>query len=329
MREKFFPAGCQNSYTGVPELPEVQTTVSGLNKKVLKRTFIDVWSDWKKIIKKPKDFEQFKEEIKNKKIKKIWRRAKNIIFDLSPTNFDVKEKRHRQKGRSSKLVGDKSDNYSLLVHQKMTGHLLVGNWKLLNGKWQPTKEGPLKDPYNRFLHLIFFFDDGKMMALSDARKFAKVELQKTEEVLKDFEKLGPEPLDKNFTFAKFKEILKNKKGRIKQILMDQNIIAGIGNIYSSEILWRAKIHPEKNVAKLNEKELKSIYDSIKKVLTLAVKLGGESFSDYRKPDGSKGDFDTERKVYRREGQKCSRDGAKIKRISLGGRSAFFCPNCQK
>jgi formamidopyrimidine-DNA glycosylase len=169
------------------------------------------------------------------------------------------------------------------------------------------------------------------MALSDARKFAKVELQKTDELLnsKEFKNLGPEPLEKSFTFDKFKEILANKKGKIKQVLMNPEIIAGIGNIYSSEILWQTKIHPEKNVAKLDEKELKLLHDAIKKVLTLGIKLGGESFSDYRKPDGTKGNFDTERKAYRREGQKCSRCGSKIKRIKFGGRSAFFCPNCQR
>lgn len=288
----------------MPELPEVQTTVNGLTKKVLNRTFIDAWSDWQKIVKKPKDFEQFKKEIKNKKIKKIWRRAKNIIFDLS-------------------------EDYSLLVHQKMTGHLLVGNWEQKDGKWIPQQEGPLNDPYNRFLHLIFFLGDKKMMALSDARKFAKVELWKTKKLERELEKLGPEPLDENFTLEKFKKIFKNKKGRVKQVIMDPNVIAGIGNIYSSEALWQAKIHPEKSVAKLNRKELKSLYEAIKKVLTLAVKLGGESFSDYRKPDGSKGDFDTERKAYKKEGQKCNRCGTKIKRIKFGGRSAFFCPNCQR
>lgn len=288
----------------MPELPEVQTTVDGLKPKVLKRAFVDVWSDWKKIVKKPKDFEQFKKEIKGKTIKKVWRRAKNIIFDLS-------------------------DNYSLLVHQKMTGHLLIGEWEEKDGKWISKKRGPLDDPYNRFLHLIFFLDNKKMIALSDARKFAKVELQKTEDLLKDFEKLGPEPLEESFTFEKFKEILKNKKGRIKIVLMNPEVIAGIGNIYASEVLWQAKIHPEKNVAKLNEKELKSLYQAIKKVLALAVKLGGESFSDYRKPDGSKGDFDAERKVYNREGEKCERCGTKIKRIKFGGRSAFYCPDCQK
>jgi len=303
--------------TGVPELPEVETTVRGLNKRVLERTLVDVWSDWEKIVKKPKNFEEFKRIIKGKKIRKIWRRAKNIIFDLS-------------------------GGYSLLIHQKMTGHLLVGNWKLENGIWKPVKDGPLNDPYNRFLHLIFFLDNpsshkatdgrgGKMMALSDARKFAKVELWKTEDLLNspEFKKLGPEPLDKIFTLEKFKEVLKRPKGKVKQVLMDQSVIAGIGNIYASEILWAAKIHPEKNIAKLSNSELKLLYQSIKKVLSLGVKLGGESFSDYRKPDGSKGDFDTERRVYKRDGQKCSRCKTKIKRIKLGGRSAFFCPHCQK
>lgn len=291
----------------MPELPEVETTIRGLNKKVLNRAFIDVRSDWEKTVKRPRDFRQFKKELKNKKIKRIWRRAKNIIFDLS-------------------------DGYSLLVHQKMTGHLLVGNWIMENRKWKPADEKSfLNDPYNKFLHLMFFLDDKKMMALSDARKFAKVELWKTEDLLnsKEFKSLGPEPLEKSFTFEKFKEILKNKRGKVKQAIMDQNVIAGIGNIYSSEALWRAKIHPEKNIAKLNEKELKLLYQAIKKVLTLGVKLGGESFSDYRKPDGSKGDFDTERKAYKRENQNCHRCKTKIKRIKVAQRSAFFCPHCQK
>lgn len=290
----------------MPELPEVQTTVNYLNKKVLRRAFVDVWTDWKKTIKKPERFDEFKLRIKGKKIIKVWRRAKNVIFELS-------------------------ERYSLLVHQKMTGHLLLGKWVLKGKKWEPVKHGHLDDPHNRFLHVIFFLDNGEMLALSDLRKFAKIELWKTDELLnsKEFEALGPEPLDKNFVFEKFRKLFVGKKGKIKQALMDPCFIAGIGNIYSSEALWRAKIHPEKNVAKLSNKELKSLYQAIKKVLELGVKLGGESFSDYRKPDGSKGDFDAERKAYKREGQKCFRCGTKIKRQKIGQRSAFFCPNCQK
>ncbi|MFA6190492.1 MAG: bifunctional DNA-formamidopyrimidine glycosylase/DNA-(apurinic or apyrimidinic site) lyase [Candidatus Staskawiczbacteria bacterium] len=302
----------------MPELPEVETTVKGLNAKVLNRTFVSVWSDWKKLVKKPKDFLQFEKQIKNKKIIKIWRRAKNIIFDLS-------------------------GGLSLLVHQKMTGHMLVGKWSRHSGIppeagsiWKPIKEGPLNDPYNRFLHLIFFLDNKEMIALSDARKFAKVELWEKKELESELKKIGPEPLEKSFTFEKFKENLlwqnppspRLRQGTVKQILMVPEVIAGIGNIYASEILWWAKVHPQKSVAKLNEKELRLIYKAIKSVLQKAVKLGGESFSDYRKPDGTKGDFDTERRVYKREGQKCGRCSVKIKRIKFGGRSTFFCPKCQ-
>lgn len=290
----------------MPELPEVETTVKGLNAKVLNRAFVDVWTDWGKTVKKPASFEQFKKEIKNKKIIKVWRRAKNVIINLS-------------------------DNYSLLVHMKMTGHLLYGIWNLESGSWKPVGNEALKDPMNRFLHIIFFLDNGQMLALSDARKFAKVELWKTEDLLnsKEFKNLGPEPLDKDFDFDKFKECLAGKKGAIKQVLMDPNVIAGIGNIYSSEALWYAKIHPEKSTAKLSEKELKDLYEAVKKVLALGVDLGGESFSDYRNVEGKEGDFDIERKAYKREGQNCQRCGEKIKRLKIGQRSAFYCPHCQK
>lgn len=289
----------------MPELPEVETTVRGLNNKVLNRTFVDVWTDWKKTVKKP-DFNNFKKEIKKKKIKRVWRRGKNIILELS-------------------------DGYSILIHQKLTGHLLFGSWILDNGYWRAEKKGVLEDKVNTYIHLVFFLDNGKMLALSDLRKFAKVELWKTEELLnsKKFKGLGPEPLDKSFTFDKFKRVLANKKGKIKQVLMNQEIIAGIGNIYSDEALWRAKIHPFKDVSKLKETELKLLYFAIKDVLKKGIKLGGESFADYRNIEGKKGAFDKERKVYQREKEKCFRCGTEIKRLKIGGRSAHFCPKCQK
>jgi formamidopyrimidine-DNA glycosylase len=288
----------------MPELPEVQTTVNQLKPKALNRAFVGVWSDWKKTVKKPKDFLDFEKQLKNKKINNIFRRAKNIIFDLS-------------------------GEYSLLIHQKMTGHLLFGKWVLQDKRWHPEQKGFLSDKTNSFIHILFFFDNGKMLALSDARKFAKVELWKSDELKKELEKLGPEPLDKNFTSKKLTEILKNKKGKIKQVLMDQNAISGIGNIYASEALWMAKINPQRQANLLNDAEIKTLCQSIKKVLELSIKLGGESFSDYRKPDGSEGGYDTERKVYKREGENCRRCGHKIERIKIGQRGTFYCPNCQK
>ena len=290
----------------MPELPEVETIVRDLNKKVLGRTFVDVWTDWQKMIKKPENFKTFKKTIIGKKILKIRRRGKNILFELSGKKI-------------------------LLIHQKLTGHLLFGNWKQENREWRPTVPGPLEDPMNRFLHLIFWLDNGKQLALSDLRKFAKIELGDNKEIekLKDLRELGPEPLEKSFTFEKFEAILKRKKGKIKQVLMDQQVLAGIGNIYSDEILWQAKIHPFRDVSKLKEEELKKIYQAMREILPKAIELSGESISDFRRISGEKGYFDKERKVYRREGEPCSRCGTRIKRVKLAGRSAHFCPKCQK
>jgi len=292
----------------MPELPEVETIVRDLNKVILGRKIEDVWSDFKKMVKKPKDFEEFRKKLKGKRIKKIWRRGKNIIFDLS-------------------------EGLSLLIHQKLTGHLLLGKWEFEKETWRSKISGPLiDDPMNRFLHLILWLDDGKMLALSDLRKFAKAEIWEKDDLenSKEFKNLGPEPLEKDFTFEKFKEILvQKKKGKIKQVLMDQEVIAGIGNIYSDEILWEAKIHPFKEISKLGETELKNIYQAMKEILPKAIELGGESISDFRRISGEKGGFDSLRKVYRREGESCFLCGAKIKRVKLGGRSAHYCPNCQK
>lgn len=289
----------------------METTVRGLKEKILERFFVDVWTDFQKLIKKPKTFEQFKKEIKGKKIENIWRRGKNIIFTLS-------------------------ENKSLLIHQKLTGHLLVGQWSFNKGFWGVETKGPLNEKINSYIHLLFTLDNGQMLALSDLRKFAKIELWETKELenSEEMKKLGPEPLDKSFTFERLREALKDylqlkRKGKIKQVLMDQNIIAGVGNIYSDEILWRAKIHPLKEVSKLTEKELKKIYKFLKEVLKKAIKVKGESFSDYRTPSGEKGGFDTLRKVYQREGEKCSSCKNIIKRVKMAGRSAHFCPVCQK
>jgi len=289
----------------MPELPEVETTIRDLNKKVLQRAFIDVWTDFPKILRKPTDFRKFKKEIKGKRIQKIWRRGKNIIFDLS-------------------------ENSSLLVHQKLTGHLLLGKWEFKNGKWIPPV-GYLRDKINTYIHLLFTLDNGQMLALSDLRKFAKVELWNKKELKesKGLKDLGPDPLEKSFTFRKFQECLEKKKGKVKQILMNQEVIAGIGNIYSDEILFGAKIHPFREVSKLTELELRRIYTTMRKILKKAIEVKGESISDFRRIFGEKGGFDPLRKVYRREGKKCFRCGTIIKRVRIGGRSSYFCPKCQK
>jgi len=294
----------------MPELPEVETTVKDLNKKIKGLRIQDVWTDWAKMIKSPKDFNTFKKEIVGEKIRKVERRGKNILFRLN--------------------------SKTLLIHQKLTGHLLIGKWTLKNKEWK-SNNGYLKEKVNQYIHLMFYLSGpakggiNKMLGLSDLRKFGKVLVvdSKNLENLEDIKNLGPEPLDKKFTFNKFKEVLKNKRGKIKQVLINQTVIAGIGNIYSDEILFEAKIHPLKDTQKLKEDDLKRIYQAMKKILRRAIVLGGDSMRDYRNTAGKKGRYQEIQKVYQQEGEECYRCKSKIKRIKIGGRSAHYCPSCQK
>ncbi|HEV7423973.1 MAG TPA: DNA-formamidopyrimidine glycosylase family protein, partial [Candidatus Paceibacterota bacterium] len=222
---------------------------------------------------------------------------------------------------------------TILVHMKMTGHLLYGKYKFLKNinKWTPDeqKSGPLHDPFNRFLHVVFSFNSGKHLAFSDSRKFGKITLldTKTAHDTKHLNNIGPEPLEKNFTLKKLEDRLNKKpNGKIKTVLMDQSIIAGIGNIYSDEILWRAGVNPERKVSKIKESELKLMFKAIKETLTKGIDFGGDSMSDYRNIHGLPGKFQLHHQAYRRTGEQCRKKNCKgtIKRKMVNGRSAHFC-----
>ena len=227
---------------------------------------------------------------------------------------------------------------------KMTGHLLIGrfvrNAKNAKFAWSPAPDEnrDLHDPFNRFIHFVITLSNGKHVALSDMRKFAKVALIAREDLENNrhLEHIGPDPLDKSFTFADFKERLYRKPdGRIKIVLMDQSVIAGIGNIYSDEALWSAGIHPEEPVQNIPDALLKKLYASIQAILKKSIGLGGDSMSDYRNVDGQRGAFQKEHKAYHQTGERCSmmKNGRRctgvITRKKIGGRSAHFCPVHQK
>jgi len=295
----------------MPELPEVQTTASILNREIKGLKILDVWTDYdspfnkgKNNIKDKKYFSLFKKAVLNKKILGVERRAKNVLINVS-------------------------GNKTILVHMKMTGHLLYGKYKFQNKKWFPVDDGPLADPFNRFIHLAFSLSDKNTLVLSDTRKFAKVFVFDTDKAKEtaDLKKLGPEPLDSGFTYKIFKErISKKPNGKIKTVLMDQEIIAGIGNIYSDEVLYLAGIHPVTRVKDISEAKLKVLYTNIIRVLKQSIKIGGDSMSDYRNPLGEKGGYQKIHKVYRKTGKKCVMKGCKgiIRRMKVGGRSAHFC-----
>lgn len=292
----------------MPELPEVETIVRGLNKEIKNKKILDAWSDWTKAIKTPKNFNLFKKEIIGKTIKEIKRRGKNILFYLSNDKI-------------------------MLIHQKLTGHLLVGKWKLKGKVWEPIENKKvLTERVNNYIHLMFYLSGNKMLALSDLRKFAKVLAGDKNEILnsEDIKTIGPEPLAKDFTFDVFKKrILLKPNGQIKYVLMDQAVIAGIGNIYSDEILWEAKIYPLKIIKNLKLEKLKRIYIAIKKILEKSIKYRGDSMSDFRDAFGKKGGYQEIQKVYQRTGETCKRCGAKIMRFKNKGRSGHYCPKCQK
>lgn len=310
----------------MPELPEVQIIVDDLNKKIIGRKIVGVWFDALKIIKKPKP-SNLEKQINGLKIKKIERRGKNILIYL--------EKRQMSDVRTC-LPAGRCQMFLLLIHQKLTGHLLYGKWRVEKIRRSSFAihsliRGLLEEKVNNYIHLIFYLDNGWQLALSDLRKFAKVLFGLKEEIenLPDLKKLGPEPMGKNFNFEKFKNLISKKSGKIKQVLMDQNVIVGIGNIYSDEILWKAGIHPFKPVNKLTLVELKSVFSAIKEILQKAVKLRGTSISDYRDTGGKSGKYGEIRKVYQREGEPCFRCKVPIKRVKIRGRSAHYCPQCQK
>lgn len=303
----------------MPELPEVHTTATHLNRVVKNRTIKDVWTDWPKYFRGSKNF---KKKIAGRKILSVGRKGKNILFRLS-------------------------GGYTMLAHQKMTGHFLVGRWReisknekeleevWLGQKWVPVDhKGPLGDDRNRFIRLIFFLSGGEMLALSDLRRFAKIILGKDGEImnLPELQELGPEPIDPKFNLEKFTETFKFLAGRrvsIKQALLSQEFVSGVGNIYADESLWLAKIHPLRLAGKLSGAELSSLYRALRLVLKKAIKSRGSSVDDYRDPSGRAGVYQNAHEVYHREGESCRRCGTKIKRIKIGQRSAHFCSKCQK
>lgn len=302
----------------MPELPEVHTTATMLHSLLKGLRIISVWTDYdsphharKDNIKNRSFFATFHKKILGATVKKSYRRGKNVLLDLS-------------------------NNETILIHMKMTGHLLYGTYRKVKSeeRWETSESGALQDSKNQFIHLVVSFSNGKHLVLSDMRKFAKVTLLPSDALensphLKD---IGPEPLEKSFGFGEFQtNLLKRPRGKIKQVLMDPSVIAGIGNIYSDEILYEAGIHPLSVVEKIPLPHLKKMFTGMKLLLKKGIHLGGDSTSDYRNPLGVHGKFHYHHKAYRNTAQQCSQKSCLgvIQRLKLGGRSAHFCDKHQQ
>src|SRR4030042_1975014 len=228
----------------MPELPEVQTIISDLNKKIKGAVITGFWSDWPKAIKNL-SVDRFTKEIKGRKVLGARRIGKNIFIDLS----------------GKPPCSDRSKK-TLYIHLKMTGHLLV---KPATNNLQPTTDNFFNDKVNQYVHHIWRIGKNKTLEFSDLRKFGKIVLDNTEKInnLPEIRKLGVDAMSKEFALNKFKKILNRRKNKsIGLVLMEQELISGIGNIYRSEILFEAGIAPARIIKKLSNKEIEKIYQAI-------------------------------------------------------------------
>jgi len=278
----------------MPELPEVETVKRDLQKKIKGKKIKDVVVNIDKILKEP-SLKEFIAKIDSRVIKEINRRGKYIII-----NLDSGEK--------------------LIIHLGMTGLLIY-----------PFDQKSIEKVIPKHNHLIFTFTDNTQLVFNDVRKFGKVYLVCNINEVEGITKLGIEPLDEKFTQEVFIRMVRKKKNKVKSLLMKQEFITGLGNIYVNEVLHRANIHPLRVASSLSNEEMGKLFQEIKSVLSEAVEFRGSTVADeaYRDTDGEKGKFAERLQVYARGGENCFKCGSFIEVIKIEGRSSFFCPQCQK
>lgn len=326
----------------MPELPEVEHTARQLRATIINAKISEALVFWERTIGHPA-LPDFLAEIAGRHIEGIRRRGKFLLFDLS---------------------GD----LLLTVHRRMTGNLLLlpPGWEVDTSLQQTDPlawsiRGPSfekidpnsartpvdnqsneasyshddcqiltsDDPRLAYCRVCFRFTDGRYLLFTDPRKFGRVELWPRELEQKALAGLGPEPLDDEFTVKRLAEALAARKSTIKQVLLDQKVVAGLGNIYADEALFSAAIHPLRQANSLSSTEIQHLHEGIVHVLSMSIQHGGTSFSDYRDLWGEAGENYNHVRVYHREGQPCVRCGTPVERMRLAQRSAHFCPACQK
>jgi formamidopyrimidine-DNA glycosylase len=274
----------------MPELPEVETVARGLRLVLPGRRILGVRLGKTDFIDDPA---ALKRELPGKTIASVKRYGKFLVLALDRAN-----------GSAGEL--------SLLIHLGMTGQLVTC-----------VAEAPVRPHTHAFLLL----DDGRELRYTDIRRFGKIRILTNGEHASALGKLGLDPLEA--TEAEFIGRMRGRRARVKALLLDQRVLRGIGNIYTDESLWRARVHPKRLGANLKDAELRRLYRAVRDVLNEAIRLRGSSVSDYVDADGQSGEFQLRHRVYQREGQKCSRCKAKIRRVVVAGRSSYFCPGCQR
>lgn len=292
----------------MPELPEVETVARDLQRWVAGATIADAEVRWERTIRHPQPAERFVAEVRGAAIRRVGRRAKSVLLHLD-------------------------DGRVMTVALRMTGALIVA------------PPGTADDPYAR---VIFSLADGRELRYRDVRKFGRIGLWERGGLVRRpgakrkiregrepyrvgdvFARHGPEPLARSFSADRFAARLRGRSARLKTLLLDQSFIAGVGNIYADEALWRARLHPLRAADTLSEVEVRRLHRAVRAVLRQGIVNRGASFADYVGADGEPGANAEELAVYRRTGEPCLRCGRAIERIVVGQRSTHFCPRCQR
>ena len=287
----------------MPELPEVETVARGLRRLIVGKNIVKVSHDNAKSF--PNSLVEVNNFMVGANIGGVRRRAKVIIIDLD-------------------------DSWSLVAHLKMTGQMVYRgeeNW----GAGHPNDDFLAELPVSA-TRVQIEFSDGSKLFFNDQRKFGWMKLLPTAEIknMPFFVKVGPEPLEDSFTLENFIDRFKRKKrSAIKAALLDQSVIAGVGNIYADESLWRAQIHPETRVESLDSSEFKRLYEAVRYVMNLSIEKGGSTARNYVNADGGKGNYLDYANVFRKEGSLCARCGSEIIKTRVAGRGTHICPVCQK
>ena len=273
----------------MPELPEVETVARGLRAVLPGKRILGVRLGKSDFIDDPAALAK---QLPGSRFMAVKRHGKFLVLDLDPPSKD-------------------SQGFSLLIHLGMTGQMVVS-----------APEAPIA-PHT---HVFLALDDGREVRYTDARRFGRIRMVSAGAREAALGKLGLDPLE--VTEQEFLRMLRSRRARIKALLLDQHFLRGMGNIYTDESLWRARIHPMRLGATLRHEELRRLHRAVRDVLTQAIQLRGSSVSDYVDAEGRQGEFQRRHRVYQREGKKCLRCGTGIRRAIVAGRSSYYCPRCQ-
>jgi formamidopyrimidine-DNA glycosylase len=279
----------------VPELPEVETLRRDLEKDVVGKRIREVEVAGMRSIRRHPNKKHFIGKLEGRKITAVQRKGKYLLLRLEGGDI-------------------------LVVHLGMSGQLLKA-------------KGGAKDPAPKHTHVVLTFTQGGQLRFVDPRTFGEMFVttpDELEEQVPELAHLGFDPVDDVMSWTRFGELLTSRKAKLKALLMDQRFVAGIGNIYSDEILWAAGLRYDRASEKLTSQEIRRLYRGMIETLQEAIKYRGSSLADEQYVDlyGATGEYQTQHKVYDREGQACRRCRSTITRVKFNGRSAFLCPQCQ-